>query len=135
MLASIGRPGSPAVLREIPSVRQRPDESRRRWFVDERLDLLVWQAPDGRMLAFQLVYGEPAGERALTWRAQTGFRHEVVDDGERVGVRHKRTPLLVADGPVPWRWLHGLLARRARTVEPGLRAALLARIAAAALRA
>jgi hypothetical protein len=50
-------------------------------------------------MSFQLSYDKGRRERALTWTPDRGFLHTGVDDGEsEVGLRHKATPLLVADG-------------------------------------
>ena len=86
------------MLREIASVRQIPDEPRRRWFSDEHFDLVVWNDEQGGVIGFQLCYDRAHAERALTWHADTGFSHNAVDDGESRPSRYKSTPILVADG-------------------------------------
>ena len=86
-----------ADLVEILSVQHAPGEPRRRWFVSEELDLTVWCDEVGSPKAFQLCYDKESSERALTWSPDGGFTHRVVDDGERVGGKHKATPILVAD--------------------------------------
>jgi hypothetical protein len=85
-------------LREVENARQRAGEPRRRWFTSERLDLIVWSDDAGRPIGFQLCYGKPTAERALTWTPETGFTHTGVDDGQDVGLGHKRSPILVPDG-------------------------------------
>lgn len=86
------------MLRELPAVKQVKGEHRRRWFNSESEDLIVWYADDGSISGFQLCYDRPRSERALTWLPQTGFSHDRVDDGEGVGIAHKRSPVLVPDG-------------------------------------
>lgn len=88
------------MLREIPNTRQHPDEPCRRWFHCAEQDLYVWQSPEsGEIVAFQLCYGKPAGEHAFYWRADKGFAHLRVTDGESGW--SNQTPLLVADGRFP----------------------------------
>jgi hypothetical protein len=85
-------------LDEVQTPRQHPGEPRRRWFTSDALDLIVWYDPTGRPTGFQFCYGKPLAEHALTWRADQGFTHTGVDDGENVGLAFKRTPILVPDG-------------------------------------
>ena len=86
------------MLREMSSVRQIPDEPQRRWFSDEHFDLVVWNDEQGGIIGFQLCYDRAHAERALTWKTDTGFSHNAVDDGENRPGRYKSTPILVADG-------------------------------------
>lgn len=86
------------MLREITAVRQIPGEARRRWFHDEEMDLFVWLGEQSEIVGFQLAYDKPNAEKAVTWKAATGFRHARVDDGVRPG-HYPGSPLLVAAGP------------------------------------
>jgi len=88
-----------ATLIEFSNVSQPAGEPRRRWFVSDDLDLVVWCDESGRPIGFQLCYDSP--ERALTWQPDRGFSHMAVDLGERGGGRYKGIPILVADGPFP----------------------------------
>ena len=54
----------------------------RTWLSDDYFDLIVWSSPDDTIHGFQLCYGKPIWERALTWRSGNGFSHMQVDDGE-----------------------------------------------------
>jgi hypothetical protein len=85
------------LLRELPEIRQVAGEPRRRWFSSPDLDLIVWLDDTDTMLGFQLCYDKSRGERALTWRADRGYDHAAVDDGE-ARPSHKETPILVANG-------------------------------------
>jgi len=116
------------MLREIAAVRQHPGEPRRRWFSDERMDLIVWLDRRGAIVAFQLCYDRDHGEHAVTWQRGAGSRHDAVDDGEHPG-RHKATPILVADGPFPAHRVRRELARRGRELDADLLAFVLARVA------
>ena len=55
------------MLREIQHVRQERKKDRRRWFTDDHWDLYVWIRKDGSYSGFQLCYGKPDSEHALTW--------------------------------------------------------------------
>lgn len=106
------------MLREIPHVRQIPGKPRRRWFSGSVFDLILWQDEGGDVLGFQLTYGKPVAERALTWRAGQGLHHAGVDDGEgRVG-RHKSAPLLVADGSFDAAEVMEDFHRASREIDP-----------------
>ena len=85
------------MLREITAVRQIPGEACRRWFQDDEMDLFVWLGERSEIVGFQLAYDKPHAEKAITWKAGTGFRHARVDDGARPG-HYPGSPLLVAAG-------------------------------------
>jgi hypothetical protein len=85
-------------LAELADVQQDSRGPRRRWFRSSNEDLIVWYAADDSIVGFQFCYDRKQTERALTWMKGTGYAHETVDDGEAVGLAHKRTPILIADG-------------------------------------
>ena len=85
------------MLTELSPVKQIKGEPRRRWFNSASEDLIVWYAEDNSIFGFQLCYGRPVSESALTWLPKPGFTHNRIDDGEGVGLAHKRTPLLMSD--------------------------------------
>ncbi len=85
------------MLTEVKEVRQIEDEGPRRWFTDSYFDLILWYEEDGDIEGFQLCYDKTEDERALTWRRESGYSHERIDDGETPG-RMKMTPVLVPDG-------------------------------------
>jgi hypothetical protein len=91
---------SRVMLREIRNTRQIPGESPRRWFHSSKMDLIVWLHDEvgSEITGFQLCYDKTSGEKALHWKAGSGFSHMDVDDGENTGGKHKATPLLVPDG-------------------------------------
>jgi hypothetical protein len=86
------------MLTELANVRQIAGESRRRWFSDEYFDLIVWYDERDRISGFQLCYGKPENEHALTWREEGGFTHHAVDGGENKPGKQKETPILIPDG-------------------------------------
>lgn len=85
------------MLTELEKVPQHGGR-RRRWFRSAKQELIVWFSEDDAIWGFQLCYDLDKQEKALTWTQDRGFAHERVDDGEDVGLRHKRTPILVIDG-------------------------------------
>lgn len=88
----------PGVLRELSDVRQIEAGRPRRWFQSSDEDLIVWYAEDGAIYGFQLCYDRRDDERALTWMRERGYSHNRIDAGEHRAFRHKRSPVLVADG-------------------------------------
>ena len=85
------------MLRELPATRQIPGEQRRKWFVSAKCDLIVWLGDDESIEGFQFCYDKHDREHALTWARDLGFSHMRVDSGDDFP-RHKRTPILVANG-------------------------------------
>src|SRR2546423_14946624 len=72
----------------------------RRWMSDDYFDFIVWYEPGGAVHGFQLCYGKPHSERALTWRASSGFAHHRVDSGEPAPI-WGLTPILIPDESFP----------------------------------
>ena len=102
------------MLREIRRTKQIEGEPRRRWFLSDSLDLVVWLDEDEEIVGFQLCYDKPHSERALTWGREGGLvSHMAVDDGESVGLGHKETPVLVPDGAVDLERILGLFDEEA----------------------
>jgi hypothetical protein len=94
-----------------------PGEGLRRWFTSSTMDLFVWTNEAGQLTGFQLTYDKGSNERALTWKAVSGFRHDQVDDGESQSAsRYKETPLLQADGMPDVRRLANLLSSCASNI-------------------
>jgi hypothetical protein len=117
-------------LTEVDNPRQRAGEPRRRWFTSDELDLIVWLDEAGRPSAFQFCYGRPRHEHALTWSAERGFWHAAVDDGERVGLGYKASPVLIPDGPLDVRALEGLLRAAGARLPAEIAAFVVARLRA-----
>jgi hypothetical protein len=117
------------MLVENPNVRQEPSAGRRRWFDGDRLELIVWHDANNAVSGFQLCYGLPDGERALTWRPGEGFTHNAVDAGDATPFKNE-TPVLVADGAIPWAELAARFRAEGAKLEPGLRELVASRLAA-----
>lgn len=86
------------MFREIKQVRQIQGEPTRRWFTADLLELIVWLEKEDIILAFQLCYEVDGDPKALTWDSRSGFLCSGVDDGDIRFGKHKRTPVLVANG-------------------------------------
>jgi hypothetical protein len=108
------------VLHEIKNVRQERGAGRRRWFESDGLELVVWLDPRNSVTGFQLCYDLGHGEHALTWRAEKGFAHHLVDQGDATPLKNE-SPMLVPDGGVPWTDLTRMFDERSSRLEPKLR--------------
>lgn len=106
------------MLREIPHVRQIAGEPQRRWFSSPTLDLIVWLEENDEIVGFQLCYDKTRHERAITWRRDTGFAHEAVDDGEGRPGKYKATPILLPDGAFQARTIAGEFQAQSAEVAP-----------------
>jgi len=72
----------------------------KRWFGDSYFDLFVWLDETNTIVSFQLCYGKPVDEHALTWMFPSIYYHQRVDDGENRPGKSKSTPVLLPDGMV-----------------------------------
>src|SRR4051812_40446455 len=116
------------MLREFPEVRQEDRAGHRRWFQDEGMELIVWFDAANTVEGFQICYpGAAQREHALTWRVPGGFTHHRVDTGDTRPEKNM-TPILVADGEVPWARLGREFDERSAALEPGLRDFILLRL-------
>jgi len=105
------------MLREIINVRQIDNESRRRWFEDEFIDLIVWLDTSGDLTGFQLCYDKCHDEHALTWKRHSGFSHLRVDDGEYCSNRYKGAPILLPDGVIDATRIQDAFRQRSAAIE------------------
>jgi hypothetical protein len=88
-------------LIELKSSGQISDRGRRRWFTSTDLDLIAWFDENDSLSGFELYYDKNVREHVFIWRADGGFEHLAVDDGEQKPVlEYKEAPLLVPDGHV-----------------------------------
>ena len=107
-------------LREIQRIRQRPQEPRRRWFTAHNLDIFVWQTTEERLVGFQITYGNPAYEKAISWRKGEVLRHSNVMVGGPTSGGYPGSPLLTsAEENDVWS-VCGELLRRSGALEKEL---------------
>jgi hypothetical protein len=125
-----GAPAAPGLLSEVAPARQRPHEPRRRWFSSEHLDLIVWLDDADHPTGFQLCYGKPRAEHALTWTSAEGFAHAEIDDGQDVGLGYKKSPVLVSDGALDVAGLERVFCAASVHVPPDLAAFVVTRLRA-----
>jgi hypothetical protein len=100
----------------------------RRWMSDDYFDLIDWYSREDAVEGFQLCYGKPQWERALTWMCDRGFSHTEVQTGEELPTAN-RTPILVPDGSFPVDDVTREFQRRAVGLPSDLRDLILAKIA------
>lgn len=111
------------MLREIHRVKQERGQDRRRWFTDEYWDLYVWSRPDGQFSGFQLCYGKPDAERALTWMAEGRPTHTAVSETSpgRAAATNLEASILVADGEMDVRRVAQRFWRESRHIDNDVR--------------
>lgn len=107
------------MLTSSPKKKVRGDRDRS-WMSDDYFDLIVWYYPDGSIYGFQLCYGKPRWERALTWTEAEGFAHTEIDTGEDQATRN-RTPILVAGDSFPVAEVRAEFRRRSTALPVPLR--------------
>ncbi len=86
------------MLYEIKNVKQNEGEPKRRWFIDEYFDLVVWLDEEDGVEGFQLCYDKSRNQHALTWHRESGYMHNRVDEGDDKPGKPKGIPILIADG-------------------------------------
>ena len=97
----------------------------RSWMSDDYFDLIVWYEQSNAIHGFQLCYGKPATEKALTWLQSRGFAHGKVESGED-GPEVNRTPILLPDGSFPTAEVGREFDQRSKQLPKSLRNFVLA---------
>jgi len=67
-----GQGGS--MLSELHNVRQIAGEPKRRWFLCDEIDLVVWEDDDEAICSFQLAYDKCHNEHCISWQKNRGLR-------------------------------------------------------------
>ncbi len=111
------------MLREIQHVKQERKKDKRRWFTDDYWDLYVWIRKDGTYSGFQLCYGKPDGEHALTWMDDSGPVHAGVSESShgRTGAGNMEASILVADGVFDVDGVARRFWKESRDIDPEVR--------------
>ena len=108
------------MLKEVQHVRQIEGEPKRRWFSDQFFDLIVWFDEEDEIIGFQLCYDVSGDERALTWKEDSVYTHDRVDQGEArpdtPGMR-KATPVLVKDGLFEYKKIAAQFKGKSREID------------------
>ena len=94
---------------------------------DDYFDLIVWYEPSNAIHGFQLCYGKPQSERALTWLKERGFIHSLIESGDDEPDAN-RTPILVPDGTFPTMQVTREFRRRSERLPKALRNFVLAKL-------
>jgi hypothetical protein len=95
---------------------------------DDYFDLIIWYNGES-IHGFQLCYGKPSWERALTWIQGRGFSHTEVDSGEDEAEQN-RTPILLPNGLFPAKIVRREFERRSADLPEKLRQLVIGKIAA-----
>ena len=103
------------------------DDYKRTWMSDDYLDLIVWYETSNAIHGFQLCYGKPDDERALTWLKNRGFGHTKIDSGEDAPEAN-RTPILLPDGTFPHEQVTREFRLRSEQLPKSLRSFVLAKL-------
>lgn len=100
---------------------------RRSWMSDDYFDLIIWYEPSNAIHGFQLCYGKPESERAVTWLRDSGFSHSKIESGEE-NPEANRTPILLPDGSFPRIEVTREFRRRSESLPKSLRNFVLAKL-------
>jgi hypothetical protein len=106
------------MLTEYKKVRQIKGEPKRRWFSDEYFDLIVWFLTGNEIMGFQLCYGKPGDQRAITWKWPDTYFHQRIDDGENRPGKPKATPILVPDGRFDYEVIAEKFQKESANIDP-----------------
>lgn len=85
------------MLHEITSGQRKVDDLTRRWFSDDSMDLFVFLDQEEQLVQLQLCYDKLNDEHVLSWKKESGFSHDRIDDGQNVSGK-ARAPIMVANG-------------------------------------
>jgi hypothetical protein len=108
---------------ELKIAAQSTDTVQRRWFSSTDMDLIVWHDDDDALTRFELYYDKSRQEHVMIWRADRGFSHLAVDDGEqKPAMEFKQSPMLVPDGHVDPNRISRLFERSCRGIPDDLAA-------------
>lgn len=108
------------MLYEIRNIRQNEGEPRRRWFIDDYFDLVVWLNNDEEIQGFQLCYNKAKNQHALTWHKESGYMHNRVDSGEDKPGKPKGIPILVTDGFFDYEEVAEIFKKESRNIDDNI---------------
>lgn len=118
------------MLIETSNVRQTPgDGTRRRWFSDGKMDLIVWYGGASEVTGFQFCYECAHESKAITWQEGRGYLHCGIDDGEGQAGVSKQTPILVSDGTFDKGVVLAAFRAASEGIEPALRSVVTDKLA------
>lgn len=100
---------------------------KRTWMSDDYLDLIVWYESSNAVHGFQLCYGKPEREQALTWLKDRGFTHARIDSGEEMPEAN-RTPILLPTDAFPAEQVEREFQQRSEQLPKSLRNFVLTRM-------
>jgi len=116
------------MLYEIKNVKQNEGEPRRRRFIDDYFDLVVWSDANDKIEGFQLCYDKTKNQHALTWHKEFGYMHNRVDEGKDKAGKPKSIPVLVTDGFFPCQEIADTFKRESKSLDKKIAAAVYKKI-------
>lgn len=108
------------MLYEIVKIKQNKGEPKRRWFIDDYFDLVLWQNESNGIVGFQLCYDRTRDMHALTWYEDSGFMHNRIDDGENKPGKYKSIPVLLPNGHFPSKTIAEKFKAESAEIDPRL---------------
>ena len=115
------------MLTELKGISQKKEMYHRRWFEDDYFELIVWEDRKHGIHGFQLCYERYGNERILTWKADTGFDHEKIDDSRAMGSM-PATAILVPDGLFPADRIIERFRKSAANIDEGIAAFVIGKL-------
>ena len=103
------------MLQEIQNVRQIKGEGLRRWFIGDKLELILWYNDEKKLEGFQICYDKLSGTRTITWKMVTNSE----------GINKS---ILISDGPYNKTRVRSLVERESEGLDENLRLFILKRL-------
>lgn len=86
-------------MSDFIELKKEKEGSKRRWFMSNDYDLIVFNNEQGEIKEFQFCYDKNKHEQMLSWSIEAGYSHMAIDDGDVLNdMGHKRAPLVVPNG-------------------------------------
>ena len=103
------------MLQELQNVRQIKEEGLRRWFISDKLELILWYNDEKKLVGFQICYDKLSGTRTITWKLASS------PDGTNKSI-------LISDGPYNKTRVRSLVERESEGLDEDLRLFILKRL-------
>jgi hypothetical protein len=117
------------MLEEWIGANRTVQNGQRRWFTDEKMDLIVWYR--GSVVSdFQLCYDKTGDQHAVVWSDRGSLRHHRVDSGNDRPGSPKASPIMAESAEHDGGTLTADFKERAAKIDPALTALVLDKIEA-----
>jgi hypothetical protein len=104
------------MLREINHVAQEDDGYRRRWFLDDYFDLIIWENENREIHSFELTYDLDNAQKSFAWRRGASASYGV-DDGESRAGKMKSSAVALAERVAVGKRMPDKFKRRSAGIE------------------